>query len=785
MKKLIFALCVTLLGVSCYAQKVVTWSEPSVLNNNRCGDGFFNLALDITKVEMTKEETRIHMLISQRGEYWFRFCKETYLQAGGVKYPLVSAEGITLDEQLYTDKTTNQCTAVFHFKPLPLKTKSFDFIEGDGPGAFQLKGIMSAEERQNYFFPSYWRNEETGNWDIAFFEDFVVYDCKFWDYKTKPATTQNVGNASFTITNGTEELQISISKSKKGLHTIKIGNETHEYSMITTRFMPDYPHKDTRTDFVDTGYKDGTVTITGWIKDMPEHYKGEKTFSFGYEDFFSDKQVENYANLDSMGRFTIRIPVSNSTEFFCDWSRCFVRMPFESGKTYFMIYDFKEGRRLFMGYDARLQNELFKFPLDWNMARIDELREKTYEQYIPKVDSLMKAQYKYIDDLCTEHPNLSTRFNLYRKGNTFSQQAREFGQSKFYSETRAFTEEASKYAYDTFWTNMIKPYTLHRDIRVFIRDYVDEVSRNNSSSFSYNVRDYIDEIAGSEEERQTLILWDKMLIDAHKIIDAEPEIEKKQKLADEINEKNAKLISKVDAILQGTKANRVLRGKLLIHSCRSTKHLLDSLGADNIVADAYLSQLVYNRIDNERKSLSLDVLDSIRPMITNQNVLDRITELNNSYREIENRDFDSSSLKSNDSLKDISEGEALLNKILEPFKGKIVLMDIWGTWCSPCKEALSHSKEEYARLKDYDIVYLYLANRSPKDSWETVIKQYEVTGDNVVHYNLPAEQQSAIERHLKVTAFPTYKLVDRNGKILNVNADPRNLDALETLLKRL
>ena len=103
-----------------------------------------------------------------------------------------------------------------------------------------------------------------------------------------------------------------------------------------------------------------------------------------------------------------------------------------------------------------------------------------------------------------------------------------------------------------------------------------------------------------------------------------------------------------------------------------------------------------------------------------------IEKQNGHYLAIENRDFDKLVLKSSDDLKDISEGEALLKKILEPYKGKFVLLDIWGTWCGPCKEALSHSTEEYARLKDYDIQYLYLANSSPQSSWENVIKEYNV-----------------------------------------------------------
>ena len=131
----------------------------------------------------------------------------------------------------------------------------------------------------------------------------------------------------------------------------------------------------------------------------------------------------------------------------------------------------------------------------------------------------------------------------------------------------------------------------------------------------------------------------------------------------------------------------------------------------------------------------------------------------------------------------MSDGEKILRKLVEPYKGKIVLIDVWGTWCSPCRQALSYSKELYNRMAQYDIVFLYLANRSDDESWKNVIKEYNVTGDNVVHYNLPTEQQTAIERFLGVDRYPTYKLIDRNGNILGVNADPRDLNALENLLK--
>lgn len=69
---------------------------------------------------------------------------------------------------------------------------------------------------------------------------------------------------------------------------------------------------------------------------------------------------------------------------------------------------------------------------------------------------------------------------------------------------------------------------------------------------------------------------------------------------------------------------------------------------------------------------------------------------------------------------------------------------------------------------------------------QNAIKEYDLVGDNIVHYNLPASQQSAIEHFLGVTAFPTYMLIDREGNVLDANADPRyHLESLARLLDRI
>ena len=777
------ALFLILMGANAQGKQIV-WEQPTTESSTCYGDGYFHLALDITKVELKEDETLVYMTVSQRSDYndpWFQFSSGSYLKADGKQYTITSADGIQLDthQQTGPDGTSD---IVLHFKPLPLSSKSFDFTEGDFSGAWSITGIKPVEERWRQLLPSYWRDAE-GDWKIAFLEDQAIYDCKFWRYK-KLDINQKTGEAEMLLSDGTDDRKVVVGKDKKGTRTIQIGDQKASYSMITSRFMPDYPQKDTRTDFVDTDYKADTVTVVGWIKDMPDRYKGEKTFEFSHGNLFTGDEESVYADLDEQGRFEVSFPLLNSTEFFCDWSRCFMRTMLEPGKTYFLLYDFKEGRRYFMGDDCRLQNELFKFPVDWQSVRMED-GEKDFDRYIASTDSLLQTQFAKIDKLCEEHPSLSTRYRLYRRGNTLWQQASCFGQARFNGKNYRFPEAARQYAYKTFWTKLESPLTLHRETSDFLRDYLEDVVVRHSDMVSMNILDDISEFAENDVELAILNRWKEWTKAVTEAINQAPTMEEKQRIAKEENEKNAGLVQAAQWILDSPRAQKVMAGKSLLSRMKAQDVLLDSLGTKPFLKSIWLAQQVYSQLDNERVPLPEEVLDTMKLMIGNPTAIQMIEKKNDYYVALANREFDRLVLKSSDDVKDLTEGEALLRKLLEPYKGKFVLLDIWGTWCGPCKEALSHSQEEYERLKDFDIAFLYLANRSPQASWENVIKEYNVSGENVAHYNLPSEQQSAIERHLDIRSFPTYKLFDRDGNMLDLKVDARNLDNLVKLLQKM
>jgi len=110
MKKTIITLLFAFVAMAGQAkEKAIVWENPTIEYGTCNGDGYFNLALDVTKVELKDAETVVYITARQipgsvRKDYWFQFAGDTYLKVGEQRYTLVSADGIELNMHLQTDK---------------------------------------------------------------------------------------------------------------------------------------------------------------------------------------------------------------------------------------------------------------------------------------------------------------------------------------------------------------------------------------------------------------------------------------------------------------------------------------------------------------------------------------------------------------------------------------------------------------------------------------------------------------------------------------------------------
>ncbi len=106
-------------------------------------------------------------------------------------------------------------------------------------------------------------------------------------------------------------------------------------------------------------------------------------------------------------------------------------------------------------------------------------------------------------------------------------------------------------------------------------------------------------------------------------------------------------------------------------------------------------------------------------------------------------------------------GEQLFEEIIGKHKGNVVLVDLWNTWCGPCRGAIAHNEPlKTGELADDDIVWIYIADESSDvNKYADMIKN--IKGE---HYLVNEQQIQAIRKAFDVDGIPFYILVDREGK---------------------
>ncbi len=98
---------------------------------------------------------------------------------------------------------------------------------------------------------------------------------------------------------------------------------------------------------------------------------------------------------------------------------------------------------------------------------------------------------------------------------------------------------------------------------------------------------------------------------------------------------------------------------------------------------------------------------------------------------------------------------------LSDYRGRIVLLDFWATWCGPCVAALPKLRELVARLPADRFALISI---SVDDELETVTRFIE--DEPMPWTNWHLGEESDLERLLRIRGYPTYVLADEDGRIL-------------------
>jgi thiol-disulfide isomerase/thioredoxin len=123
-------------------------------------------------------------------------------------------------------------------------------------------------------------------------------------------------------------------------------------------------------------------------------------------------------------------------------------------------------------------------------------------------------------------------------------------------------------------------------------------------------------------------------------------------------------------------------------------------------------------------------------------------------------------------------GDKLFEAIMAKYKGKVIYVDFWATWCAPCRRGIEQIKPLKAEMANENVAFVYITDQtSPKTNYENMIPA--IKGE---HYRVSDDEWNILKDRFKISGIPHYVLVGKDGKVINSNLAWLDNSRLKTLL---
>lgn len=105
---------------------------------------------------------------------------------------------------------------------------------------------------------------------------------------------------------------------------------------------------------------------------------------------------------------------------------------------------------------------------------------------------------------------------------------------------------------------------------------------------------------------------------------------------------------------------------------------------------------------------------------------------------------------------------------ISDYKGKVIILDFWATWCGPCLASMPHTQEVAAHYKDQGVVVVASCTSDGRKAFETWIKRNQEKYPDINFSHDPAERSADRASHklYGVGGIPQQFIIDREGTIV-------------------
>ncbi|MFC4063908.1 TlpA family protein disulfide reductase [Actinoplanes subglobosus] len=118
---------------------------------------------------------------------------------------------------------------------------------------------------------------------------------------------------------------------------------------------------------------------------------------------------------------------------------------------------------------------------------------------------------------------------------------------------------------------------------------------------------------------------------------------------------------------------------------------------------------------------------------------------------------------------------------LENDRGKVVVVNFWGSWCAPCRAEADDLEKTYQATKAKDVTFLGVNTRDERDSAKAFERGYQVTYGSLYDFG----SKVGLKFDVTQNAIPSTLILDRQGRIAVAIRRATTLDELQPLVEKI